>query len=405
MIRGKVRLTSGGVAGNFPEDARTLYRLEGYITPFGRGNGVHTMRRSSLNWVALAALCMLPLLPVGAIAQQAGAEASDPASASEGIVHTVDAGDTLWDLSAKYLGSPWKWTEIWERNRFLTNPHYIYPGIQVVIVPSGEKEFVLRQEEASGSGPAETAAAPAPPAEAVQPAAAPPRVPYLDIKPEDFVRAGEFLKKAPKGIGKIKGGKEPKVGFVEGDTVYLSLGKEIPEGQLLGVYRVRGPIHSPGKRPVSGYVKYLIGVIQAVPKVDGQATARVRHSFEDLTRADLISEEIPAYKPVRIDPGADGIPCSVITGRLWNEELAQGDFIYLDRGASAGVSVGNVFRVFVPTGVEAGAEAYSTSGKVQFEVARAVVVRVSPDFSTAYIARGSESFAAGVSARRGIPAE
>src|SRR5660398_21619 len=97
---------------------------------------------------------------------------------------------------------------------------------------------------------------------------------YLDIKPADFVRAGEFLKEAPKGIGNIQGGKEPKVGFVEGDTVYLSLRK----------------------------------VIQAVPNVDGQATARVRHSFEDLTRADLISEEIPAYTPVRIDPGADGIP-------------------------------------------------------------------------------------------------
>jgi hypothetical protein len=93
----------------------------------------------------------------------------------------------------------------------------------------------------------------------------------------------------------------------------------------------------------------------------------------------------------------------VITGRLENKELAQGDFIYLDQGASAGVAVGNVFRLFVPTGVEAGSEAYSTPGKVLFEVARAVVVRVSPDFSTAYVASGSESFAAGVSARRGIP--
>jgi hypothetical protein len=236
------------------------------------------------------------------------------------------------------------------------------------------------------------------------PTAVPPRVPYLDIKPEDFVRAGEFLKEAPKGIGHIVGGKDPKVGFVEGDTVYLSLRKEIPQGQLLGIYRVRGPIDSPGKRPVSGYVKYLIGVIQAGPKRGGETTAKVRQSFEDLTRADLISEEIPAYTPVRIDPGADGVPCSVITGRLENKELAQGDFIYLDQGASAGVAVGNVFRVFVPT-VAAGGMSSSASGTVLFEVARAVVVRVSPDFSTAYVTGGSESFAAGVSARRGIPSK
>ena len=280
------------------------------------------MKRASLNRVAFSVLCTLILLPAGAFAQQAPAEAAKP---SEGIVHTVVAGDTLWDLSAKYLGSPWKWTEIWERNRFLTNPHYIYPGIEVVIVPPGPREIALEQEPASASGPAETVAAVAPPVEAVQPAAPPvtprPRVPYLDIKPEDFVRAGEFSKEAPKGIGNIQAGRDPKVGFITGDQVYLSLRKAIPEGQMLGVYRVRGPIDSPGKRSVSGYVSYLIGVIQAGPIRDGQPTGRVRQSFEDLTRADLISEEIPAYTPVRIDPGADGIPSSVITGRLENEHL------------------------------------------------------------------------------------
>jgi LysM repeat protein len=362
------------------------------------------MKRASMNMGTFAVAGML-ILPIGAFAQQAPAETANP---SEGIVHTVVAGDTLWDLSAKYLGTPWKWTEIWERNRFLTNPHYIYPGIQVVIVPPGPREIALGQEPASASGPAvpaESALAVAPPVEAAMPAVppvAPPRVPYLDIKPADFVRAGEFLKEAPTGIGNIQGGKEPKVGFVEGDTVYLSLWKKIPPGQLLGVYRVRGPIDSPGTRSVSGYVKYLIGVIQAGPNVDGETTARVRQSFEDLTRADLISEEIPGYTPVRIDPGADGIPSSVITGRLENKELAQGDFIYLDQGASAGVAVGNVFRLFVPTGAAAGASSPSASGAVLFEVARAVVVRVSPDFSTAYIASSSESFAAGVAARRGV---
>jgi hypothetical protein len=228
-------------------------------------------------------------------------------------------------------------------------------------------------------------------------------VPYLDIKPADFVRAGEFSREAPKGIGNIQAGRDPKVGFVEGDQVYLVLRKEIPEGQLLGVYRVRGPIDSPGKRPVSGYVSYLIGVIQAGPIRDGQPTGRVRQSFEDLTRTDLISEEIPAYTPVRIDPGADGIPSSVITGRLQNEQLAQGDFIYLDQGASAGVAVGNVFRVFAPTGAAAGAASTSVSGKVLYaDVSRGVVVRVSPDFSTVYVTKSTESFAAGMPALRGM---
>jgi len=364
------------------------------------------MKRATVNMGTFAVVGMLILLPIGAFAQQAPAET---AKSSEGIVHTVIAGDTLWDLSAKYLGSPWKWMEIWERNRFLTNPHYIYPGIQVVIVPPGAREIALAQEAAAAaSEPAKTVAAVVPPAEAVKPAVPPvaaPSVPYLDIKPADFVRAGVFSREAPKGIGNIQAGRDPKVGFVEGDQVYLSLRKEIPEGQLLGVYRVRGPIDSPGKRPVSGYVNYLIGVIQAGPIRDGQPTGRVRQSFEDLTRDDLISEEIPAYTPVRIDMGEDGIPGSVITGRLLNEELSQGDFIYLDRGASSGVAVGNVFRLFAPTEASAGAAPTSVSGKVLYaDVAEAVVVRVSPEFSTAYVTKSTQSFAAGVLALRGISA-
>jgi hypothetical protein len=364
------------------------------------------MKRATVTMGTFAVVGMLILLPIGAFAQEAP---SETAKSSEGIVHTVIAGDTLWDLSAKYLGSPWKWTEIWERNRFLTNPHYIYPGIQVVIVPPGAREIALGQEAApAASEPAKTVVAVAPSAEAVKPAVPPvaaPSVPYLDIKPADFVRAGVFSREAPKGIGNIQAGRDPKVGFVEGDQVYLSLRKEIPDGQLLGVYRVRGPIDSPGKRPVSGYVNYLIGVIQAGPIRDGQPTGRVRQSFEDLTRDDLISEEIPAYTPVRIDPGEDGIRSSVITGRLLNEELAQGDFIYLDRGGSTGVAVGNVFRLFAPTESSAGAAPTSVSGKVLYaDVAEAVVVRVSPEFSTAYVTSSKQSFAAGVLALRGLSA-
>jgi len=116
------------------------------------------MTRVTVKLGTFVVTAVLILLPAGAFAQQAPAE---PADASGGIVHTVIAGDTLWDLSAKYLGTPWKWTEIWERNRFITNPHYIYPGIQVVIVPPGPREIALGQEAAPPSGPAEPAPPPA----------------------------------------------------------------------------------------------------------------------------------------------------------------------------------------------------------------------------------------------------
>ena len=358
------------------------------------------MKRWGVRCSVLAVLCATLFLPA-AISAQEGPAAANAEQYREGLVHPVVKGDTLWDLSAKYLGSPWLWSELWERNRFITNPHYIYPGIKVVVFPPPPREYVWEIEETDPALQAEPAVTTTPPpGEVTSPAVAPLAKPTLSITPEEFVRAGEFTPERPTGIGSIRNGEQPKVAFSEGDKVYLSLDKEIPADQILGVYRVRGPVRSPTDRPVSGYVRFLVGVLQVTEKQNGQVTAVVRKSFEDLGREDLIREEIPSYAPVVLREETGGVEAYVISGRSVNVELATGDAVYIDRGADAGVAVGDIFRLYDGRDIATwgGGE---RSANARVPVGKAVIVRVLPGSATAYVTSATQSFPAGTVARRG----
>ena len=64
-------------------------------------------------------------------------------------LHVVQKGDTLWDLGNKYLGNPFSWPQIWELNKWITDPHWIYPE-DYLLVP-GNRQAV------TGETPAEIA--------------------------------------------------------------------------------------------------------------------------------------------------------------------------------------------------------------------------------------------------------
>jgi hypothetical protein len=70
----------------------------------------------------LLAVSTAMLLTVATVAMAAELRADHPSS------YVVQKGDTLWDISARFLAKPWLWPEVWQANPQVKNPHKIYPG-------------------------------------------------------------------------------------------------------------------------------------------------------------------------------------------------------------------------------------------------------------------------------------
>ena len=90
--------------------------------------------------------CIGCLLALALTAGAAAAPSQGPLRLNPDAPDTyiVQAGDTLWDISALFLSDPWRWPGLWQGNPHLDNPHLIYPGDQLNLFWADGVPYVAR---------------------------------------------------------------------------------------------------------------------------------------------------------------------------------------------------------------------------------------------------------------------
>lgn len=371
--------------------------------------------------------------------QQPGSHwsANPPAPGVEGYeVHTVKPGDTLWEVTKQYLKDPFLWPQLWEINNHVKNPHWIYPGDQLLIkkmvvmnqVPAEKEPEPPKQPEAevpaqpAPPAPAQTAQQNPTPATPVAPPQPPPLATYSDLYCAGFFSAEPVQQKAV-----LVGGEESesKALFSDRDVVYLNQGTSagVKAGDELQVVRLVKDFAKWGTEFAAaksakryGYYYQDVGRVRVLLAQEQAATAEIIFSCEEILVGDLLTagevRTSPLHRPeISFDKFA--APNNNTSGRIFMTKefrklLGTGHIVYLDAGSKQNVQVGDYFRIIRRFNKDTislfnrgdYARNKETFDSVRKVIGQAVVLRVEPNASTVIITRSTEAIAVGDGAEK-----
>jgi hypothetical protein len=208
-------------------------------------------------------------------------------------VHIVERGDTLWDLSARYLGNPFLWPQIWDQNKYIPDAHWIYPGDPIVISPIepvSEEQIAEEIEEA----PVEMEPEPV--------VTAPVRKAYPIALDSDLYCSGFITPELEVLPLRIIGNEDDasKVALATNDIVYLNQGEAegvSPGDEFTIIHQVRELDHPVTLRDLGEYVTQT-GRLKVVATQEHTSTAQITYACDATQVDDFLIPFEPKEVPV-----------------------------------------------------------------------------------------------------------
>ncbi|MBN9461330.1 MAG: LysM peptidoglycan-binding domain-containing protein [Burkholderiales bacterium] len=266
--------------------------------------------------------------------------------------YIVVKGDTLWDISGRFLKKPWRWPEIWQLNREqIRNPHLIYPGDVVYLDTSGASPR-LRLGRAGGVGAGAGAdGADGLPSERLGPRVRAQAITGDAIPTIDSTAIEAFLNRTLV-VDEAGMATHPRIVATQEGRVYLGRG-EIAYARGIAddtvgewqVYRSAKPLLDPDTRKPIAYEALFVGTAKLERSGD-PATLRIVSTNEEIGVGDRL---VPAERalPVTYAPRP---PESQVSGRIVAvyrgvTQVGRNNVVALNLGKEAGLEIGNVLAI------------------------------------------------------------
>lgn len=254
--------------------------------------------------------------------------------------YTVVKGDTLWDISGKFLKEPWRWPEIWDLNKEqIKDPHWIYPGDVIVLDRSGAQprlRLVRGSADSSRLSPRtrvealEAQPIPSIPAGVIGP--------FLSLP---LVIEASALETAPL----IVAGDENRVMMGNGSRAFAR-GLNPEQGRTLHVYRAAAPIVDPETGAYLGYGATYLGEAKVLDFAE-ISTIEITSVKREIGIGDRLLPAGPPM-PYAYTPHA---PATEVSGRIISgysnlREMGPNSIVALNRGSRDGLDEGTVLAIY-----------------------------------------------------------
>jgi len=322
--------------------------------------------------------------------------------------HTVNRGDTLWDLARAYLGDAMLWPQLYRLNTSVVeDPHWIYPGEVLNLSARGGESAVPTEEGAAQPGPV-VADAPeeAVPVRASQdpgefyeypmPEFARRRVAdltaaltnyvdqtYRPLRPGEFYSSGFLTEHQTLPFGQLLGAVTPQqirnLRERTSATLYSTVAVLPPAGGAYALGDSLLVVQLGDEWREYGSAVVPTGLVRITGRAQGQFLGEVVAVYGPIRDGQLVlpAERFSAGPAERAVPVDDGLSGTVIGGRELRELKHPLNVLFIDRGRQDDVRPGDLFEIRRRPEARAGA-----ADAVDELMAMGQVVRVGSTTST-----------------------
>jgi nucleoid-associated protein YgaU len=255
--------------------------------------------------------------------------------------YTVVAGDTLWDISAKFLREPWQWPELWQANPRIENPDLIYPGDSLSLAyVNGQPRLTLDRGASRGTLKLSPRVRSSPVAEAI------PSIPLRSIQSfllsNRIVDKVEDFDKAPY----IVAGDAERVLSGVGDRIFAR-GQFDPAQPVYGIFRQGKTYTDPQTQAFLGINADDIGSGEVLATEGDVATLALQRTTQEVRLGDRLFSGEERSINTTFMPSA---PKNEINGLIIDvprgvTQVGALDVVTLNKGQRDGLAEGNVLEV------------------------------------------------------------